>query len=295
MNLPDKAPLSVAAHGERNPANSIGALLVRAGKLTPAQVEHVLRGQKDSGLLFGDEAVRLGFVRTRDVEQALAAQFEYPYLIPGASVVQRDVVAAYSPFSLEVELFRAMRSQLLIGWFGARVDRRALAVISPTRGDGRSYVAANLAVVFSQLGERTLLIDADMRNPHQHFLFGVANNTGLSSALSGRAGTEAIVKLPDLVDLSLLPAGPTPPNPGDLVARVPFSTQVEQAIKTYDVVIVDTPAASLGNDAHSIAHRARGALMVVRKDRTRLDVVRGMTEDFRNAGVEVLGAVLNDR
>jgi receptor protein-tyrosine kinase len=203
-------------------------------------------------------------------------------------------VAAYNPFSAEVDQLRAIRSQLLTRWFGEQAERRAIAITSPSRGDGRSYVAANLAVVFSQLGQRTLLIDADMRNPCQHLLFGVGNAVGLSSILSGRAGVEAVSRIPELIDLSVLAAGPTPPNPGDLVARVPFSTQMEQAIKAYDVVIVDTPAASLGNDAHSIAHRARGTLFVVRKDKTRFDIVQRMTTHFSSAGIEVLGAVLND-
>jgi protein-tyrosine kinase len=294
MKLPDKVPLSVATPADQSHANAIGTLLVAAGKITPAQVDQVLRSQKDSGLLFGDEAIRLGFVRAWDVEQALAQQFEYPYLVPGQSKIHRDVIAAYNPFSAEIEVFRAARTQLLLRWFGKQGDRGALAIVSPVRGDGRSYVAANLAVVFSQLGERTLLIDGDMRHPRQHLLFGVSNAAGLSSVLAGRAGTEAIVKVRDLVDLSLLPAGPIPPNPGDLVARVPFSSQIEQAIKAYDVVIVDTPAMSLGNDAQSIAYRARGTLIVARKNETHLEVIQRMTADFRGVGVDVLGALLNE-
>jgi receptor protein-tyrosine kinase len=272
----------------------IGAILVAEGKLTPRQVDEVLRNQRDVGLRFGDAAIRLGFLRPEDVEVALARQFEYPYLVPGQNRISRDVVAAYNPFSAEVDLFRTIRSRLLTHWFGANEEKRALAITSPMRGDGRSYVAANLAVVFSQLGKRTLLIDADMRNPEQHRLFGLGNAVGLSSILSGRAGVEAVVRIPEL-RLSLLPAGPIPPNPGDLVARVAFSVQMEQAIKSYDVVLVDTPAAAWGNDAPSIAFRTRGALVVARKDNTRLDDVRGMTETFRSAGIEVLGAVLNDR
>jgi len=294
MKSPDKVSLSVATQAEQGHANSIGAILVTAGKLTSVQVEQVIRSQKDSGLLFGDEAVRLGFVRPSDVEQALARQFEYPYLAAGHSKIHRDVIAAYSPFSPDIEVFRSTRTQLLLRWFDRQPERGALAVISPSRGDGRSYVAANLAVVFSQLGARTLLIDGDMRNPRQHLLFGVGNATGLSSVLAGRAGIEAIVKVRDLIDLSLLPAGPTPPNPGDLVARIPFSAQMEQAIKAYDVVIVDTPAMSLGNDAQSVAHRARGALIVARRNETRLDVMQTTTADFRTVGIEVVGALLND-
>jgi receptor protein-tyrosine kinase len=294
MTLPEKAALSVAEYAATSKTNSIGAILVGAGKLTPTQVDQVLLSQKDVGLLFGDAAIRLGFVGPQDVEQALARQFEYPYLIPGQSRISRDVVAAYNPFSADVDRFREMRSQLLMRWFGAHSDRRALAITSPARGDGRSYVASNLAVVFSQLGERTLLIDADMRNSRQHLLFGLGNAVGLSSVLSGRAGGEAILSVQDLSGLSVLTAGPNPPNPGDLVARVPFSNQMEQAIKAFDVVIVDTPAASLGNDAHSIAHRARGALIVVRKDKTQFSVLQSMTEHLRSAGTEVLGGLLNE-
>jgi len=296
MSLPGKTAMNLAEHhGACHSHSSMGAILVAAGKLTPAQVEEILRSKKDVGLHFGDAAIRLGFVRPEDVEQALARQFEYPYLTPGHSKISRDVVAAYNPFSVEVDVFRALRSRLLTRWFSAGESRRALAITSPMRGDGRSYVAANLAVVFSQLGERTILVDADMRNPQQHHLFGTRNALGLSSVLSGRAGDEAVVRIPELVSLSLLPAGPLPPNPGDLVARASFSAQMEQVIKTHDVVIVDTPAATLGNDAPSIAFRTRGALIVARKDRTRVDDIREMTETFRSAGVEVLGAVLNGR
>lgn len=294
MGLSEKPPVQPVAHNASRATGFVGSFLVAAGKLTQVQVEQVLRAQKEMGLLFGETAVNLGFVRDEDVEAALARQFQYPYLIPGKSKIHREVVTAYHPFSPQIEPFRALRTQLMTRWFSGAIDRRSLAITSVNRGDGRSYFAANLAVVFSQLGERTLLIDGDMRNPRQHVLFGVGNAAGLSSVVSGRAGAEAIVKIQDLVDLSLLPAGPTAPNPGDLVARVPFSTQMEHAIRTYDVVIVDTPAANLGNDAQSIAHRARGALIIVRKNETRLDVIQRMTDDFRSAGTEVVGALLNN-
>ena len=88
-----------------------------------------------------------------------------------------------------------------------------LTIVGAERGEGRTYLAANLAIVFSQLGERTLLVDADLREPRQHFLFHLENQVGFSTLLAGRSREEAIVRIPDLAGLSVLPAGPTPPNP----------------------------------------------------------------------------------
>lgn len=275
-------------------SRQLGALLVDMGKLKAEDAEQVLRVQKEMGLRFGDAAVKLGFVSEQDVQQALARQYEYPYVLRGESSISEEVIAAYQPFSFQVEQLRALRSQLLLRWFGEEDERRALAIVSPGRGEGRSYLAANLAVVFSQLGEHTLLIDADMRNPRQHTLFGVPNGSGLSTVLSGRAGAEAIHRIPALLDLSVLPAGPTPPNPAELVARSQFIGQLAEVVRQYDVVILDTPAATLGADAQTIGVRSSGALMVVRNNATRLDDVQALRDSLASASAQIVGVVFND-
>jgi chain length determinant protein tyrosine kinase EpsG len=271
----------------------IGALLVDMGKLSAEDAEQVLRAQMEMGLRFGDAAIKLGFVTEQDVQQALARQFEYPYVLPGESNISEEVTAAYQPFSFQVEQLRLLRSQLLLRWFGEEEERRALSIVSPRRGDGRSYVAANLAVVFSQLGEHTLLIDGDMRNPRQHDLFGLSNSAGLSTILSGRAGLEAIHRIPTLLDLSVLPAGPTPPNPAELVARSHFIGQLAEAVRQYDVVIVDTPAAEVGADAATIAVRTSGALLLARQDATRVAELRALHDQIVTSSGVALGVVLN--
>ena len=110
----------------------------------------------------------------------------------GDASLSHELVAAYKPFSPVVEQLRALRSELMLRWFDEQPAHKAIAVMSEARGEGRSYIAANLAVVFSQLGGRTLLIDADLRKPSQHLLFGLENRIGLSTVLSGRAGSEAV-------------------------------------------------------------------------------------------------------
>lgn len=276
---------------------SIGAILVDAGLLKAEDAEQVLRAQRELGLRFGDAAVRLGLVSEADLQFALSRQFDYPYLQRGDSRVAEAVVAAYDPFSPQIEALRALRSQLMLRWFdaGADAERRALAICSPGRGEGRSWLTANLGVVFSQLGERTLIIDADLRNPCQHSLFGLENRVGLSAVLAGRGTPDIVQRVPALRDLSVLPAGALPPNPQELLARPLFAQLIDQLASDFDVILIDTPASSDYADAQTVAVRASGALLVARRNASRIGQVRRHAEMLRQASVVVLGTVLNDR
>jgi len=274
--------------------SSIGAILVDSGKLTIDAAERILRLQKEQGLLFGDAAIQLGLLSSQDIQFALARQYDYPYLLQGDEAVSTELVAAFQPFSPQVEALRALRSQLMLRWFTGERERRTLAVVSPARGEGRSYLAANLAVVFSQLGEHTLLIDADMRNPRQHTLFSLENRAGLSSILSGRGEVSDIKRIPSFKDLSLLTAGPQPPNPQELLGRPPFAKLLDDLAGEYDVVIIDTPATNDYADARTIAVRASGALMLARKKETRIDDLRQLVKQLTHSGVAVVGSVLNE-
>src|SRR5688572_5401270 len=170
-----EAEAGASAQGQR----SIGAILLDSGRLSVDDAERILRLQREENLRFGDAAIKLGLLTEADIQFALSRQFDYPYLLRGSSSVSESVIAAYEPFSTQVEALRTLRSQLMLRWFDSSEEHKALAVVSPAPKEGRSFIAANLAVVFSQLGERTLLVDADMRHPTQHLLFGLENKTGL--------------------------------------------------------------------------------------------------------------------
>src|SRR5512139_1275869 len=171
----------------------IGAILSEEGKLRAGDIERVMEQQRASGLRFGEAALGLGLITAEDLRFALAKQYDLPHLLPGNESISSELVVAYEPFHPRAEELRALRTQLLIRWSNAGLRRRVLAVVSPRAGEGRSYVAANLAVLFSQLGERTLLIDADLRTPRQHRIFNVPDRVGLSAVLAGRADRSAIV------------------------------------------------------------------------------------------------------
>jgi capsular exopolysaccharide synthesis family protein len=167
-------------------------------------------------------------------------------------------------------------------------------VASPEGAEGRSYVAANLAVVFSQLGARTLLIDADLRKPRQAQIFGLPSGQGLSTLLAGRAEHKATFPVAGLARLSVLPAGPLPPNPQELLSRSTFADLVKDLQSLYDVVILDTPPANRYADAQSITFRAGDALVVARKNQTSVESTSKVVRELAATGARVVGTVIND-
>ena len=273
-------------------SDNIGSLLLDMGKLTPEDAERVLRLQKIEGLRFGDAALKLGLVSEDDIRLALSLQFDYPYLQPGQGDFDAELVAAYQPFSAQVEALRALRSQLLLRWFGE--GRKTLALVSANPDEGCSRLAANLAVVFSQLGEHTLLIDVNLREPRQHKIFRLGQTRGLSDILAGRSGIETITRVEPFVNLSVLGAGTTPPNPQELLARPAFTELMNHATGHYDVILVDTPPLSQNSDALPAAAKCHGALLVSRLNRTRVTELASVREQITLSGARIVGAVVND-
>ena len=263
------------------------------GKITPVEAERILRLQKESGLRFGDAALKLGLITEADIQLVLAQQFDYPYLLPGQGNHPPELVVAYQPFGAQVEVFRAVRSQLMLRWFTS--GHKALAIVGYNPDDGVSLFVANLAVVFSQLGERTLLIDANLRCPQQHEIFNLRNKQGLSDVLAERANIfEVISKIESFVDLSVLPAGTLPPNPLELLNRSPFDELNDHLANQFDVILYDTLAFSSGVDALTIAARTEGVLIVAHKNDTRVNDINTMNEKLKYSGTEIVGSVLID-
>ncbi|WP_317201425.1 chain length determinant protein tyrosine kinase EpsG [Janthinobacterium sp.] len=290
MNHP--AILNAASVHARRGESSIGALLLESGKITPESAERVLRMQKELGIRFGEAAVRLGLITEADIQQVLARQFDYPYLQQGEATYSKQLVAAYEPFSPQVETLRAIRSQLMLRWFAR--GRKSLAIVGVNAGDGVSLFAANLAVVFSQLGEQTLLVDANLRAPSQQGLFDLKAAQGLSDVLAGRAELDAIARIASFVDLSVLPAGTLPPNPQELLSRESFGALNTQLESRYDVVLYDVPAVATASDVYAVAARAGGVFLLARKDKTAVAQIHAMQDQLRQCGAEIVGAVMVD-
>lgn len=275
-------------------ARPIGEILVERLGLTSEQVAQVIAYAKDRGIRFGDAAVALGYATADEVLQALAEQFQYPYAPPELRKISSELIVLNEPFSAQAEAFRAIRSQLMMRLFNDEQNRRALAVVSPSAGDGKTFFSANLAVSLAQVGGRTLIVDADLRGPRQNEVFNVENNAGLSSLLVGRADTQLIQEVKNVPGLYILPVGVSPPNPLELIERPAFGILMRELAARFDHVIVDTPAAVYGADAKVVADRCGAALLVARKDESRVAELQGLVGALSESHARVVGVIMNE-
>jgi protein-tyrosine kinase len=272
----------------------LGEIIGRTNQLSSEQIEQVLAYQKENGLRFGEAAVALGLVSNESVLFALAQQFHYPYSPVDKQNLNPELVSAVQPFSKQAEAFRAIRGQVLLRAFPEGEPRRALAVISANAGDGKTFFAANLAIVLAQIGGRVLLVDADLRGPRQHEVFGIENTLGLSGVLSGRAEQQVIRQIADMPSLYLLPGGAIPPNPIELVERPAFGLLIKELVSKFDYVIVDTPAAYYGADASAVALKCGAALCVARQGKSKVSGIQDLLATISAGTVKLAGVIMNE-
>jgi chain length determinant protein tyrosine kinase EpsG len=286
-------PRDIGASRDQNRA--IGNILLEAGRLSQEDVDEIRAFAGKNGLRFGDAAVQLKRATAEDVEFALSRQFNYAVFPKDLeSAVDASVVAGHDPQHAVVEELRTIRSRLLLGWLNS-AERNVLAVTSPERGEGRSWLSANLATVFAQAGKRTLLIDADLRRPQQHVLFNVRNDVGLTELLTGRrAGKDIAHRIHPQMRLFVVTAGLVPPNPQELLVREAFDFVLDRFAGQFDVVVLDTPAATESADAEIVAARAGAAVLLMRRHRTRQAQLVQAMDCLTRSGTKVIGTVINE-
>ncbi len=274
---------------------SMGELLVASGKLRNIDVDQIINFQREKGIYFGEAAVALELVSPDDILKALSSQFGYTYG-QGDDELSEEKVMASLPFSERAEEFRSIREQLANNWLNQ--DQKVLAVVSPDSKEGRSYVAANLAMAFSQTGRSTMLIDANLRSPRQHEIFdNKSSRIGLSMLLAGRLTVDDLDVLPESIStfqyLSVLGCGAVPPNPAELLGNGRFELILQQLKKYYDIIIIDTPPASYKADVMSIAAVAGSALLVTRSGFSKMENTTSLVSMLKQVETNVVGAVLN--
>jgi len=273
--------------------DSIGEILLNFQRISETDIARIISLQKEEGLYFGEAVVKLGLASKEDVDLAIAHQFAHPYLSKGENTISKKVIAAYAPFDPTVEGVRSVRTALLLS--GAGQNLKSICVAACREGEGKTSLAANLAVVFAQLGHKTLLMDFNLRTPKTHKLFQLKNSCGVSSLLINRSTLEEAVQATPFKKLNVLPSGPLPPNPLELIAR-PGAHQLMETLKnSYEIIIVSTPALERAADVCSLASFMDGVFIVAIPGQTRKDELGKAKSALEGAGARLLGVVLNQR
>lgn len=288
MNAPQSQPVAPAAPA----TGKIGERFVRAGLLTPAQVDQAVALQQAESIRFGEAAIRLGFLTEQDVQAVLSDQFNYATARADPRSIDASLAIAHRSFGVEAEAIRRIRAELSIRL--SALPKIAIAVVSPNPGEGKSYLAASLAIAFSQSGRRTLLVNANLRGSgQQELLRPTETSPGLSSMLAGRAPLAPGVQVPGFPLLNALPAGPQPPKPTEMLHGGALQRLWESCQDRFDVCIIDTPAALLSSDAQIIAAQADACVLVGRQHVTALADLEEVQALMLRAGAQVAGSVYN--
>lgn len=189
------------------------------------------------------------------------------------------------------EAFRTIRTNVLFS--SAEDGCRMLVVTSTGPGEGKTVTASNLAVGLAQAGQRVLLVDADLRHPDVHGLFGQKAEPGLSNLLVGSAKASEAVRKTSVSGLWILPAGRVPPNPTELLGSPRFKEFLGTLGDHFDWVLLDTPPVLVAADASVVAHVATGVLFVVGADMPARPAAQSALEQLQAARARLVGAVLN--
>jgi len=201
-------------------------------------------------------------------------------------------VVALEPRSLAAEAVRTLRTTLQFA-AGAGASPKVVVVTSPAPGDGKSTVASNLAIAMAHAGQRVLLVDADMRKPTQSEIFGGEHEVGLSSVLSGEIGAERAIGPSGVESLDLLPCGPRPSNPVELLNNGRLQAAMIALGEAYDQIVIDSPPVMPVADARIIASLGDATLLVLRAERSTRRLALGARDELLKVRAPNLGVVVN--
>jgi protein-tyrosine kinase len=204
----------------------------------------------------------------------------------------KDLLLAHDQDHPHCERLRALRTELSLVLGNGGREASVVAVLSPGPSEGRSQLAAELAIAFAQLGRRTLMVEADLRRPRQHVLFGTGDTSGMAQCLAlGRQ--PQFLRVENLPQLSLLTAGTLPPNPLELLSDGRFERLLSDWRRIFDVVVIDTPAVTQFADGLAIASLAEQVLLLSRANMTSHKDMKDTLRRLTSTNAKILGAVIN--
>ncbi len=238
------------------------------------------------GLAFLLENLDATLYTTEQIEKA--TELNILGKIPSAKLIQGPILNGTSPAG---EAFRHVRTSLLNLDHGSSL--RTLLITSAEPGEGKSTLAINLAYTLAQTGRKSLLIDCDMRAPTLHKILGLSNDMGLSTVLCCNAVLPEAVQFAFDTGLWVLPSGPLPSNPAELLGSVEMTHLLKQATEKFDIVILDTPSILAVADGAVIAPKADAAVLVVAQARAKENAVKAACRTLGSTNVKMAGVIVN--
>jgi len=209
-----------------------------------------------------------------------------------AQGLTRDLVVAREPRSAAAECIRTVRTNL--AFMSADSPIRSLVVTSGNPGEGKTTVCVSLAIAFAQSGKKVLLVDSDLRRPRLHRVFGVTLAEGATSILVGDKTLDEVVVQTEVPNLDLLPCGPIPPNPAELLHSGHFHDMLREALSKYDRVVFDSPPLGAVIDAAVLSPQVDGVVVVVKAQSTTRDSLMSTLRQLKDVSAAVRGVVVND-
>lgn len=203
---------------------------------------------------------------------------------------QIELVPHDRPRSPISEVYRSLRTSLLLS---TAEELKVIAVTSATAGEGKTATASNLGVVLAQLGRRVLIVDADLRKPRMHQVFRVSNRSGLVNQLTGVVEPDAVFVETGVPNLWLIPSGPIPPNPSELLSSDRMREWLNAMRSRFDYVIIDTPPSLAVTDATIVGALSDGVVLTFRAGKVTREDAKDCAERLRMAELRILGVVLN--
>jgi len=208
-------------------------------------------------------------------------------------MANEQLITLAQPRSAAAEAYRSLRTNLMFSSIEKPI--RTLLLTSAAREDQKSETLANLAVTFAQGGNRTVLVDADLRQPQQQEIWGIDNREGLSSMMLDESSfAEPPLQRTAVENLLLLPAGKSPPNPADLLGGRRMDSIIQSLRERADYVLFDSPPVLAATDAALLGIKLDGALLAVRAGSTRRDHTARARQALERVHVRIIGAVLTD-
>jgi capsular exopolysaccharide synthesis family protein len=215
-----------------------------------------------------------------------------PHMLGKRSPIERGQEIHLYPKSEVAESYRTIRTGIRFGITDA--SSKTLLVTSPSPGDGKTTVASNLAIAIAQTGKRVLLVDADCRRPMVQRIYSLKEEAGLSSVLIGESELAASIQKSSIDNLDILPCGPLPPNPAEMLNSEAFTSLLRELASQYDQVVVDSPPVAPVTDARILAAACDATVLVIRAEKTSRRVAEHARDALVSVGAVLLGVVVND-